>query len=264
MIFLLSELFIDESPYKYSFDWVSRWFKRTLCKISFTLLIRAALWVTLEGHVNKTLFVSSTPWLQWHISGGVPIKLWQHLWPLNGLKLTLNWKRNRRPTGSKILKILLDSGRIRDKISFLRIPREGTSLYLKISIKIFQEAMASGKTLFLYLFDLQKKSWKVLRMFPLKISLQFGGSLSFRYDRVLLLIILWTWIARLNLRRSDRVSQPNSSYSLMRLDPCQAPVIARAAWCWILSTFVIRELRVTIIKMWAYKSLIHLIKRLKG
>ena len=88
------------------------------------------------------------------------------------------------------LKPKYDSGRIRDKISFLRIPIEGTSLYLKTSIKIFQEVIASGKKLFLYLFDLQKNSWKVVRMFPLNISLQFGGNLSFRYEIVLLLIIL--------------------------------------------------------------------------
>ena len=66
-------------------------------------------------------------------------------------------------------------------------------------------------------------------MIPLNISLQLAGNLSLRYEMVLLFIILWICKTRLHFRRSDRVSQPNSSYILERLDPCQAPVIARAA-----------------------------------
>ena len=50
----------------------------------------------------------------------------------------------------------------------------------KCLIKIFQEAIASGKKLFMYLFDLHIISRKVLRMLPLNEALQLGGSLSLR------------------------------------------------------------------------------------
>ena len=40
-------------------------------------------------------------------------------------------------------------------------PIDGTCLYLKISIKTFQAAVASGKKLFMYLFDLKKSHRKV-------------------------------------------------------------------------------------------------------
>ena len=46
-------------------------------------------------------------------------------------------------------------------------------------------------------------------MIPLNISLQLAGNLSLRYEVVLLFIILWICKARLQFRRSDRVSQPN-------------------------------------------------------
>ena len=49
---------------------------------------------------------------------------------------------------------------------------------------------------------------------------------------------------RLLLRRSDKVSHPNSSLSFEQFEPCHAPVIARAAWYWTLSSFSIRELNV--------------------
>ena len=151
------------------------------------------------------------PWLQWQTPEGVSMKLWHHLWPFNGLKLTLNWKRYRSPTGSWILKKVLDSGRIRAIISFLSTPIDGTSLYLNISIKRFQEAMASGKKLFKYLFDLHFITWKVVRIFPLNNSLQLRGNLYFKYEGVLWPIILWICKTRLHLRRSDKFSQPNSS-----------------------------------------------------
>ena len=38
-----------------------------------------------------------------------------------------------------------------------------------------------------------------------------NNNLSLRYERVLLFIIIWICKTRLQLRRSDRVSQPNSS-----------------------------------------------------
>ena len=41
----------------------------------------------------------------------------------------------------------------------------------KCLIKIFQEAIASGKKLFMYLFDLHIISRKALRMFPLNKAL---------------------------------------------------------------------------------------------
>ena len=43
---------------------------------------------------------------------------------------------------------------VNDVIAFLSTPIDGTSLYLKISIKRFHETMASGKKLFMYPFDL--------------------------------------------------------------------------------------------------------------
>ena len=58
------------------------------------------------------------PWLQWQIPEGISMKLWHHLWPFKGHKLTLNWKRYRSPTGSWILKRVLDSERIRAIISY--------------------------------------------------------------------------------------------------------------------------------------------------
>ena len=67
------------------------------------------------------------PRLQWHISEGVSVKLWRYLWLLKGLKLTLNWKSYRKPTGSCMPKILLVTGRKKVLICFLRISKDGTS-----------------------------------------------------------------------------------------------------------------------------------------
>ena len=61
---------------------------------------------------------------------------------------------------------------------FFRISKDGTSS--KCLIKLFQEAIASGKKLFMYLFDLHIISRNVLRVFPLNNALHFGGNLSFR------------------------------------------------------------------------------------
>ena len=51
---------------------------------------------------------------------------------------------------------------------------------LKCLINIFQEEIASGKKLFMYLFDLHNISLKVFRGIPLNKPLGLGGSLSFR------------------------------------------------------------------------------------
>ena len=75
-------------------------------------------------------------------------------------------------------KILLVVGRKKVLICFFRISFDGTSS--KCLIKIFQEAIASGKKLFIYLFDLHIISRKVLRVFPLNRALHFGGNLSFK------------------------------------------------------------------------------------
>ena len=83
---------------------------------------------------------------------------------------------------------------------------------------------------------------------------------------------------RLLLRRSDNDSQPSSSYNLSRLEPFQQPVIARPAWYWIFSADSISSCKetpkggnlwhvvdnITVIKMGANKSFIHLIKSLQG
>ena len=61
---------------------------------------------------------------------------------------------------------------------FLIMSKDGTSS--KCLIKILQEAIASGKNLFMYLFDLHIISRKVLLMLPLNKALQLGGSLSLR------------------------------------------------------------------------------------
>ena len=144
----------------------------------FTLAAKVALWIAYTGQEKRKWHVSAMFWLQLHDSEGVSAKLWRRLWLLKGLRLTLNWKRYRRPTGSCIPKILLVLGRRKIFICFLRISKDGTSSkWLK---KMFQEAIALGKKLFLYLFVLHIISRKVLRAFSLNKALQFGGSLPFR------------------------------------------------------------------------------------
>ena len=85
----------------------------------------------------------------------------------------------------------------------------------------------------MYLEERHLISWKVLLLFWLYKGLRYRGSLSLRYEGVLLLTILCICIIRIHQRRSDKDSHPNSSYSFERLEPCHAPVIARAAWYWI-------------------------------
>ena len=191
-------------------------------------------------------------WLKWQIPDGVSMKLWRHFWPFKGLKLTLNWKRYRSPGGSKMLKNLFDFGRIRGVISFLFTSIFGTSLWSKISIQRFQEAIASGKKLFIYLLEWHNIACKVVRMFPLNISLQYGGNLSLRYEKVLLFIILWIWRTRLHLWRSDRV-------------------IGRAAWYCILSPLKnwgssteVVDVLLMVCDKWVIKSFVQLVKCLRG
>ena len=43
-------------------------------------------------------------------------------------------------------------------------------------------------------------------------------------------MILWICKMRLPIRRSDKVSHPNSSLSFEQFEPCHTPVTARAAW----------------------------------
>ena len=75
-------------------------------------------------------------------------------------------------------KILLVIGRKKELICFLRIAKDGTSS--KCLIKIFQEVIASGNKLFIYLLDLHIISRKMLRVFPLNKALHFRDSLSYR------------------------------------------------------------------------------------
>ena len=65
-------------------------------------------------------------------------------------------------------------------ICFLSMSKVGT--LSKCLINVSQEEIASGKKLYLYLFDLHIISRKVLRILPLNKALELGGSLSFRYD----------------------------------------------------------------------------------
>ena len=76
--------------------------------------------------------------------------------------------------------------RIRNRISFLSTPINDTSLYWKMFIKIFREAMAPGKKLFMYLFDLQIISRKVVRMFPLNITLQVFEYSNITYSLIII------------------------------------------------------------------------------
>ena len=55
---------------------------------------------------------------------------------------------------------------------------------------------------------------------------------------------LWICKTRLHKRRSDRVSHPSSSLSFAQLEPCHAPVTARAAWYCTLSNIPIRGSKV--------------------
>ena len=79
-------------------------------------------------------------------------------------------------------------------------------------------------------------SAKTLNKGLLKKGLWIGG--------VLLFMILWICKIRLRIHRPDKVSHPNSSLSFDQLEPCHAPVTARAAWYRTLSRFSIRELKV--------------------
>ena len=156
------------------------------------------------------------PWLHRQISEGVSKKLCCLLWLLKGLKLTLKWKRYLSPSGSWIPKILLVIGRQKVLICFLRTSKNGMSL--KWVTKMFQEAIAWWKKLFMYLKDLHLNSRNVFSLvWPYK-SLRLGGSLSFKYEGVLLFKILWIWRIRLHIRRSDRLSHPNSSYNFEQLE----------------------------------------------
>ena len=101
---------------------------------------------------------------------GVSLKVWHHLWQLKGLRLTRNWIRYRRPTGSWIFKKLLDSGRIRDNILCLRkisikkstlyLNRKTNSLWIKRVDKIYWTMGPSrntrGKDVFMLLLDIQR------------------------------------------------------------------------------------------------------------
>ena len=118
------------------------------------------------------------PCLQRHISEGVSAKLRRNLRLLKGLKTHSQLKEisesyrimyTESTFGLRTKKVL---------ICFLRMSKDGTSS--KCLIKIFQEAIASGKKLCMYLFDLHIISRKVLRMLPLNKALQLGGSLSLR------------------------------------------------------------------------------------
>ena len=172
------------------------------------------------------------------MSEGVSMKLWWLLWLLKGLRPTLNWNRYRRPTGSCTPKILLGFGRKNDDTWSLRLSKDGRTS--KYEITLFQDEIAWGKKLFMYLLVLHF----ILRKTLYKKDLCIGGSLSLRYDGALLFMILWIWKMRLHIRRSDKVSHPNSSLSLELFEPCHLPITARAAWYWTISNFSIRELKV--------------------
>ena len=168
------------------------------------------------------------PWLQRQVSVGVSIKLWFLLWLLKGLKPTLNCKIYRIPKGSCIPKMLLNLGRKKALRWFLSLLKEGISS--KCWINTFQDLIALGKKLFMYLDDLHLISRNVISLVRPYKGRRIKGNLSFRYDGVLLFKILWIWRIRRHKRRSYRVSQPNSSLSFEQLEPCQVPVTASAAW----------------------------------
>ena len=71
------------------------------------------------------------------------------------------------------------SGRIKDKIWFLRTLKDGISL--KWVITLFQEEVASGKKLLVYLKDLHFNSWKVLLLPYLYNGLRSRVSLFLSY-----------------------------------------------------------------------------------
>ena len=52
---------------------------------------------------------------------------------------------------------------------------------------------------------------------------------SWTEEGVLIFVILWICNMRLPIRRSAKVSHPNSSLSFEQFEPCHKPVTARAA-----------------------------------
>ena len=154
---------------------------------------------------------------------------------LKGLRLTLNWKRYRRPKGSWTPKILLFMGRTKDKTWSLRLSKDGKSS--KCEIIMFQKEITWGKKLFMYLFVLNFISRKTLNKGLLKKGRCLEASLSLRWEGVLLFIILWICKIRLPIRRSDKVSHPNSSLSFEQLEPCHACTSQWQQSCLVLNSF---------------------------
>ena len=114
------------------------------------------------------------PCLQRQISDGVSRKWCCFLWLRKKLKPTLNWKRWRRPLGSCKPKIDLDFGRKKDKRCSFRVSRVGK--YSKLVMIPFQEEIASGKKLFLYLSLLNFISRKTV----FRKGWRYGGNLSLK------------------------------------------------------------------------------------
>ena len=170
-IFLWSAKLMVGCPYRYRCDWFPIWVRLYFCKIAITVIAKVALRVANKGHKNKKWLVSSILCLQRHLSEGVSMKLWRLLWYLKELKPTLSWKRYRSHKGSCIPKRLFFFGRIKDNICFLRILKDGISL--KWVITLFQEVIASGKKLLMYLKDLYLNSWKVLLLLCLHKGLRW-------------------------------------------------------------------------------------------
>ena len=173
-IFLLSMTFMERCPYKYNSDWLLKWLRLFLRKISITLTAKVTLWGKKDK--KRKWMTSSTPQLQWQISEWVSRKLWWLLWLLRGLKFTLSWKGYRSPNGSCTPKIHFGVGRIRDKICPLGRLKDG--VLWKCLMILFQGIIPSGKKLFICLKELHLISWKVLKLVRLYRGLEIGGSLS--------------------------------------------------------------------------------------
>ena len=137
-IFLLSAKLMVRCPRRYRCDWFPKWVRSYFCRIAITLIAKVALRVAKKGHKNKKWFVSSIRWLQRHLSQwGYDIfyDILRYLSPLLVGRCT---------------EVLKDQNtffcrRIKDKIWFLRILKDGISL--KWVITLFQGVIASGKKL---------------------------------------------------------------------------------------------------------------------
>ena len=151
IIVLLSSKFIFLSPYRYTLLTFAKFTRLYFSKSSVTLVTKINLWVAYRGHTNRKWLVSSIPLWHKQFAIGVSRKPWLFLWHLKGLNPTLRRNKYRSPIGSWMLNTDFFSGRIRDKIWFLRIFMDGI-LGKKVMTE-FHAFTPSWKKLFLYLSE---------------------------------------------------------------------------------------------------------------